>query len=228
MTGMTRPEPRTRAEIAALVSPEFVAGLRDLIGSRVSDDQMQSRLIHILTRFEIYAVHAARTVRKTRKLQLTQLRDKAQAFLTALSEMDEDVLDDVDAALNRKPIEALESVSFEDEWPEEDQSIPTSQIAASRIIDACRDELTNLAASDGQTRHNANMHLDQPLLDLEALFESETGKKARSACYYVDIEEDFTGSFMEMTVQVIQRFHPDMSQTRIALGTRIRRVLKDD
>ncbi len=221
-------KPMSRGEIHASLTDDLIEQLRALIGAQREVDLFRDRLVHILTRYEIYAVHAHATRKNDRRNQLTKLRDKAAAFMAALDTLNKDVKGGVQGSLETITPDKWENWTLNEPLPKDDPSLEQGALAAARIKQASSRELEILDASKGEKKTSKHLGLDQLLIDLASLYEAETDKTARSQCYYSDFDENYTGPFFEMALTVLNAHAAGAYSSSSALGKRIGRVLADD
>lgn len=239
-------DPMSPREIVdATLSEESVENLRAIIGAKREAHLFRERLITFLLRYQNYLAGTPTLMRKERRAQLSRLYDRTEKFLSALSELHPEIKSDLQPTLNYKPFEedGIERVfiSFEDgeerinfteaflkELEEEDTDhLKDAQVLGSKILNACTVQLEVLEESKGAKKGSSNPSLDQMIIDLAALYETETDHSALSHCYRDDIVEDgYSGKFFVMTKTFLDEFLPEIVSSPVALGKRIERILK--
>lgn len=221
-----------REKVAAKVSDEVVERLHQLIEAHRDTSLFKDRLVHFLIRYERYLANTPDVTRKERCAQITRLHDKASGFLTALGDLHEEVEGDINSHLNELTHddrwEGFDVFDVEQNLPPDDDTIQVAKLACEKIREACMVELNHLYETKGAKKGSMNPSLDQIIIDLAALYETETGYSAKSHCYRdVTVVGEFNGKFFLMAKVFLEEFAPDALSTPIALGKRIHRVLQD-
>ncbi|NDW54254.1 hypothetical protein [Aliiroseovarius sp. PrR006] len=221
----------TREEIAATVPDELVERLHQLIEGQRETYLFKDRLVHFLIRYERYLANTPKVTRKERRAQVSRLRDKTSGFLNALADLHDDVESDIKFQLNELTHEERwEGFDFFDSdqgLPPDDETLEQVRLTCERILEVCQDEIDHLDTTKGVKKGSLNPSLDQMLIDLAALYETETGHSAKSHCYRDEtVEDEFNGKFFQMSKAFLEEFAPDSFSTPVALGRRIDRVLQ--
>lgn len=227
------PAMSTRDEVEADLSENLVVMVRQQIGACGDAVQFRNRLVHILTRYEVYLAGTKVVPRNEQRKQLTKLHDKSVAFLTALDGLHPEVRGVIQSALSQYFFkEQLNKFSIWDDrlsLDAEDSSIEDTEISVKKIIKACCAELDFLEKTKGAKKKSKSPALDQLLIDLAALYEAETGRSAKAQCYRDEVSEGgYSGKFFFMAKSVLDDYDPKGYSTPGALGIRIQRVLLDD
>lgn len=220
-----------REEVEADLPDELVERFHGIIAAPRDPSQFRERLVHILTRYELYSVNAKATRKNDRRKQFTKLHDKASEFLKALDALGPDVVCSLEGALEAVTADKWDKWSFESDdspVPEDDYSLEQARVAATRIMHACQVELDVLDATKGQGKKSGSPALEQFLIDLGALYESQTGCSAKSHCYRDETSEDeYNGKFFILAKAILDAYAPKSYATPAALGIRIVRLLAD-
>lgn len=221
----------TREVIEANLSGPLCESLCQLIGAKRDAGLFRDRLVTILCRHERLLVTIRNTPKKELRTTITALSNHAERFVQAIKALPPDVTRELDCSLN--------AVTEEDRWegwafesdeqvPADDTSLKDAQVAAQKILAACRLQMNILDETKGEKRSSADPSLDQLIHDLAGLFEAETGRLGETQCYREDAkEEGYNGSFFHMTKCLLDEFAPHRYATPAALGIRILRVLKN-
>ncbi|MCK8462839.1 hypothetical protein MUY35_03130 [Aliiroseovarius sp. S1339] len=223
----------SREEIAERVSDEIVDRLHQLIEGQREIHLFKDRLVHFLTRYERYLANTPQVTRKERRTQVSRLRDKTSGFLSALTELHDQVVRDINTQLDHithdDRWEGFDFFNKDQDLPPTDETLEQAKLACERILEVCHGELDHLNSTKGVKKGSLNPSLDQMLIDLAALYETETGHSARSHCYRDETAKDeFNGKFFLMAKAFLDEFVPGSFGTPIALGNRINRVLRRD
>ncbi|MCK0143149.1 hypothetical protein [Aliiroseovarius sp. F20344] len=223
----------SREEIADRVSDEIVDRLHQLIEGRREIHLFKDRLVHFLIRYERYLANTPQITRKERRTQVSRLRDKTAGFLSALAQLHDEIERDLNSQLDHlthdERWEGFDFLNKNKGLPPEDDTLQQAKRASERILEVCQAELDHLETTKGVKKGSLNPALDQILVDLAALFETETGLPAHSQCYRDETASDeFSGKFFHMAKAILDEFLPDSFGTSIALGRRINRVITKD
>ncbi|MHA6266578.1 hypothetical protein ACXYMP_06905 [Aliiroseovarius sp. CAU 1755] len=222
----------SREKIAERVSDEIVDRLHQLIEGQREIHLFKDRLVHFLTRYERYLANTPQVTRKERRTQVSRLRDKTSGFLSALAELHDEVIRDFDTQLDHlthdERWEGFDFLNKDQDLPSGDETLKQARVACERILEVCRGELDRLDTTKGARKGSLNPSLDQMLVDLAALYETETGHSARSHCYRDETAKDeFNGRFFLLAKALLDEFVPGSFGTPIALGRRINQVLQE-
>lgn len=222
----------SRKQIDAELPDRLVDSLRDLIGAQRSRQLFRDRLVHVLTRYEVYNAATKTATRNEYRKQLSKLQEKAQGFLVAIRALHPEVRQTLNGHLDTMTWESrFEGFDLFDEksvWPDDDSSFELAEEATKKIIESCHGEIGFLNSTKGAKKMSANPALDQLLIDLAALYETETDNPAKSHCYYTDIDGGYGGPFFKMAQTVLDEFVRVPLTSESALGNRIKRLLADD
>ncbi len=222
----------SREEIAAKVSDEIVGRIHQLIEGQRETYLFKDRLVHFLVRYERYLANTPQVTRKARRVQVSRLRDKTSGLLSALAELHDEVVRDFNTQLDHltheERWEGFDVFDMKQKLPSNDNTLDQAKSACERILEVCRGEIDHFNSIKGAKKGSLHPSLDQMLIDLAALYETETGHPAKSHCYRDETTEDeFNGKFFLMAKVFLEEFIPDSFGTPIALGRRINRVLQE-
>lgn len=221
-----------RDEVNADLSDELVARVRDLIGAQRTETLFRDRLVHILTRYEVYLAGTKTTTRNEVRKQISSLQKKAQGLLHVLEALQPEIRQSLEGRLNAltedNRWEGFDFFDTNQPLPQDDNSLQLAKSACGNIVEACFLELELLEETRTSKRGSRNPALDQLLIDLAALYETETGHLARSQCYRDETSEDgYGGRFYCMAKAVLDEVVQGSYETPAALGIRILRLLTD-
>lgn len=222
----------SREEIDAKLSDTLVENLRQLISAKRDASLFRDRLVHVLYRYERIKSGACNTPRKERRAEIAKLYRTTEKFVKVLNQLPQDAIRSLSSGMAvLADSEGFEAVSLEQRLPEpgEDTSLQDAEAAARNILAACQMELDYFNITKGAKKGSAKPALDQLIIDLAALYETETGNDANSHSYRdVTVEDEFNGKFYQMTKALLDCSAPEDFGTPIALGRRIAGVLAEE
>ena len=220
-----------RDEVEADLSEDLSQRLHALIDARTDPTLFRERLVHILTRYETYALRKPKVTRKERKKQLAHLKDKAEKLLTAANELHPQIEEALDHTIssNRLSKHWDEFGVLNPDAPplSDDDCFADCTTAISELISACDHELRVLEETKGGGRKSSNPDVDQLISDLSDLYETES-QLEKSPIYPSETSEDgFEGGLYLLTKVLLKEYAPNKyAHCADGLGDRIRRVLR--
>lgn len=219
-----------REKTGALCSDELIERLHQLIDGQRETILFRDRLTIILKRYERNQARFPKVTRKDRREQVTRLRDKAANLSHAISNLHDEVSLSIGTNLieltYQKSREEIDTLSSKLELSIDDETLNNAKQSCERIKAACHIEIDLLDKSKGAKRGSQNPSMDQLIIDLAALYETETRHSAQSHCYRDDSsKERFNGKFFHLVKALLDEVAPANIGTTIALGKRINRVL---
>lgn len=221
-----------RDQVKAGLSDALIEWLYEHLESQRDPDAFRDRLVHLLTRYEHYLAGTKTATRNDYRKQISTLQSKAQGLLTALDDLHPEIRQSLEGQFNELTHDTrwtgVDVFDLDQPLPDDDDSLQQATTATRRIIDACRLEIEFLEGTRGAKKGSRNPALDQLIIDLAALYETETGLAARSHCYRDETSEnDYNGKFFCMVKLVLDSYAPKSYETPAALGIRILRTLTD-
>ena len=121
----------SRKQIDAELPDRLVDSLRDLIGAQRSRQLFRDRLVHVLTRYEVYKAATKTATRNEYRKQLSNLQEKAQGFLVAIRALHPEVRQTLNGHLDTMTWESrFEGFDLLDEksvWPDDDSGFELAE-----------------------------------------------------------------------------------------------------
>ena len=223
----------TRDTVGQELDLDFV---EELLGNGIDAQRVsliRDRLITFVLRYDRVDAHAPTITRKDRQLQVRSLQTKAVGLASAIRnlhrETEKEIQNYLEGMTTESRWEGFDFSDLDQEIPKDDETLEGALQSCDLIVQACQISLDQIEQSKGTGKKSAKLALDQLILDLAALYETETGVSAKSQCYRSESSADeFSGQFFVMAKRFLDHMLPHSYGTPVALGRRIERVLSYD